>query len=116
MSASLLYTHICTVDALDQGTHPYLPPPLLSEFKGTHRLGQRVHFLRFGSLFGPYFIKVGITVSQGSNPLNKTEIPRKNLPLKMGEKNLNKDFSNTRRGGGGHHFEKVFLKNLDFFK
>ena len=99
MSASLLYTHICTVDALDQGTHPYLPPPLLSEFKGTHRLGQRVHFLRFGSLFGPYFIKVGITVSQGSNPLNKTEIPRKNLPLKMGEKNLNKDFSNTRRGG-----------------
>ena len=24
---------------------------------------------------------------------------RKNLPLKMGEKNLNKDFSNTRRGG-----------------
>ena len=31
----------------------------------------------------------------------------------MGEKNLNKDFSNTRRGGG-HHFEKVFLKILAF--
>ena len=28
-------------------------------------------------------------VSQRSNPLNKTEMPRKKLPLKMGEKNLN---------------------------
>ena len=41
---------------------------------------------RFGSLFGPYFIKVGVTVSQGSNPLNETELTRKNLLLKMGEK------------------------------
>ena len=32
--------------------------------------GPKGPFLRFGSLFGPYFIKVGITVSQGSNPLN----------------------------------------------
>ena len=33
----------------------------------------------------------------------------------MGEKNLNKDFSNTRRGGG-HNFQKVFLKIPLFFK
>ena len=33
----------------------------------------------------------------------------------MGEKNLNKDFTNTRRGGGGgHYFEKVFSKFLYF--
>ena len=44
------------------------------------------------------------------------EIPRKNLPLKMGGKNLNKDFTNTIRGGGGHHFEKVFHKIPVFFK
>ena len=37
---------------------------------------------------------------------NKTEISRKNLLLKMGAQNLNKDFTNTRRGG--HHFVKVF--------
>ena len=40
------------------------------------------------------------------------KIPRQNLPLKMGEKNLNKDFTNTRRG---HHFEKFFLKISSFF-
>ena len=42
------------------------------------------------------------------------EIPRKNLPLKMGEKNLNKDFSNTR-GGGVTILRKFFSKFL-FFK
>ena len=58
-------------------TPPPPPPPLLlSEFKGRHLLDQRVPFLRFGSLFGPYFIKVWVTVSQGGNPLNKTEIHR----------------------------------------
>ena len=31
-------------------------------------------------------------------------------------KNLNKDFTNTGRGGGGHHFVKVFHKILGFFK
>ena len=41
---------------------------------------------------------------------NKTEIPRKKLPLKMGEKNLNKDFSNTRRGGGFTILRKFFSK------
>ena len=30
----------------------------------------------------------------------------------LGEKNLNKDFTNTRRG---HHFEKFFLKISSFF-
>ena len=33
----------------------------------------------------------------------------------MGEKNLNKDFTNTGRGGG-HHFVKVFHKIPVFFK
>ena len=43
-------------------TPPPPPPPLLlSEFKGRHLLDQRVPFLRFGSLFGPYFIKVWVT-------------------------------------------------------
>ena len=108
------------VEALDQGT---LPPPI-SKFKGSHPFkntgipefyekisqngdpnkgktshGKMVPFLGFGSLFGPYFIKVGVTVSQGSNPLNKTELTRKNLPPKNGQKNLNKDFTNTGRGG-----------------
>ena len=31
-------------------------------------------------------------------------------------KNLNKDFTNTGRGGGGHHFMKVFHKIGLFFK
>ena len=31
-------------------------------------------------------------------------------------KNLNKDFTNTTRGGGGHHFVKVFRKIPFFFK
>ena len=116
------------VEALDQGT---LPPPI-SKFKGSHPFkntgipefyekisqngdpnkgktshGKMVPFLGFGSLFGPYFIKVGVTVSQGSNPLNETELTRKNLPPKNGRKNLNKDFTNTGREGG-HHFVKVF--------
>ena len=34
----------------------------------------------------------------------------------MGEKNLNKDFTNPRRGGGAHLFVKVFHKILFFFK
>ena len=38
----------------------------------------------------PMSLKLG---SQGSNPLNKAESMRTNLPLKMGEKNLNKDFT-----------------------
>ena len=52
-------------------------------------------------------------VSQGSNPLNKTDIPRKNLPLKMGGKK-SKGFHKYKKGGGGHHFEKIFLK-IPFF-
>ena len=31
-------------------------------------------------------------------------------------KNLNKDFTNTIRGGGVHHFVKVFHKKTFFFK
>ena len=31
-------------------------------------------------------------------------------------KNLNKDFTNTGRGEGGHHFMKVFHKIRVFFK
>ena len=31
-------------------------------------------------------------------------------------KNLKKDFTNTGRGGGGHHFMKVFHKTVVFFK
>ena len=31
-------------------------------------------------------------------------------------KNLNKDFTNTGRGVGGHHFMKVFHKIAVFFK
>ena len=31
-------------------------------------------------------------------------------------KNLNKDFTNTGRGGGGNHFMKVFHKIGLFFK
>ena len=31
-------------------------------------------------------------------------------------KNLNKDFTNTGRGEGGHHFMKVFHKTVLFFK
>ena len=31
-------------------------------------------------------------------------------------KNLNKDFTNTGRGVGGHHFMKVFHKTEVFFK
>ena len=74
---------------------------LLSDTKvWPYLISQRVPFLWFGSLFGPYFIKVWVTDWQGSNPLNETELTRKNLPPKNGRKNLNKDFTNTGRGGG----------------
>ena len=74
----------------------------------------------FNSTIYSFNKKTGVSftptiVSQRSNPLNKTEIPRKNLPLKMGEKNLNKDFTNTRRGGGVTILRKFFSKFL-FFK
>ena len=54
------------------------------------------------------------SVSEWHNTGLRDASASKNLPLKMGEKNLNKDFSNTRRGGGDTILRKFFSKTYIF--
>ena len=51
--------------------------------------------------------------SERSNPLNKSEIPRKNLPLKMGEKIWIR-ISQIQDGGEGSPFWESFSQNSFF--